>query len=84
MGTENRQVSKTDTSERLSEGALSKHMLCNQTFELFTSLRNWRPFRCICCINFGVGEAELMENEGLYFGDGGWVGSNYYWDRQTS
>lgn len=64
-GTKNGQVSKTDTSEPFKR-TWSKHVPCNQIFKLFTSLKNCRPFHCICCINLGVGEAELMENEGLY------------------
>lgn len=65
MGTENGQVSKTDTSETFKR-ALSKHVLCNQIFKLFTALRNWRPFHCIHCVNLGVRGVELLGNEGLY------------------
>lgn len=70
MGTENGQVSKTGRTEPFKR-ALSKHVLWNQVFKVFTSLRNWRPFHSICCINLGVGEAELIENKGLYLLRGG-------------
>lgn len=65
MGTKNRQVSKTDTSEPFKR-TLPKYVLCNQIFKLFTALRNWRPFHCIHWINLGVRGAELLGNEGLY------------------
>lgn len=63
-------VNEANTSEPFKR-AFSNHVLCNQIFKLFTSMRNRRPLYCINCINIGVYKVELIENKDLYLLSGG-------------
>lgn len=63
-------VNGADTSETFKR-AFSNHVLCNQIFKLFTSMRNRRPFYCMNYINIGACKVELIENKDHYLLSGG-------------